>query len=332
MNSIPTKALSLLVSGLFALAAGLGCDAGDSTTATNGVAGNAATGQTYTIGLSQANLAEPYRVQMNKDVRDAVAKYPELRLIEKDAQKDSNKQRAQVEEFVSQGVDLLIISPNEPDPLTLPVRRAMEAGIPVIVLDRRLRGDDYTTFIGADNEQIGRAAGEWIKQTLGGSGTVIELQGMMSTDPAQKRHDGFRQAIEGSGIEVPVAVDMAWDQTRATSEMESALARESNIDLVYAHNDPGAYGAYLAAKAAGRDGEMKFVGIDALPSEGVAYVKQGVLDATFQYPTGGERAVEVARQILAGESVDKDITLGSRLFTPENVDQGGEALAATAAE
>jgi ribose transport system substrate-binding protein len=108
--------------------------------------------------------------------------------------------------------------------------------------------------------------------------------------------------------------------------MESALARAEDIDLVYAHNDPGAHGAYLAAKAADREDEIMFVGIDALPHEGVMYVRQGVLDATFQYPTGGAEAIEVALKILAGEDVPKEITLGSRVFTKDNVETGGEPI------
>ena len=119
---------------------------------------------------------------------------------------------------------------------------------------------------------------------------------------------------------------MKWLEPDARKEMESALSRFPQIDLVYAHNDPGAHGAYLAAKAAGREGQIKFVGIDALPQEGVAYVSQGILSATFQYPTGGAEAVRTALQILAGEKVPKEITLGSRLFTKENVAAGGEAL------
>jgi ribose transport system substrate-binding protein len=108
--------------------------------------------------------------------------------------------------------------------------------------------------------------------------------------------------------------------------MESALARFDKIDLVYAHNDDGAHGAYLAAKAAGRDQQIKFVGIDALPQEGVAYVQQGILDATFQYPTGGAEAIDTALKILHGETVPKEITLGTRLFDKENITQGGQAL------
>jgi ribose transport system substrate-binding protein len=119
---------------------------------------------------------------------------------------------------------------------------------------------------------------------------------------------------------------MKWLEPEARKEMESALARFSQIDLVYAHNDPGAHGAYLAAKAAGREKQMKFVGIDALPHEGVAYVKQGILDATFQYPTGGAEAIETALTILKGESVPKKIVLGSRVFDKSNAGQGGKEL------
>src|ERR1051325_4210084 len=201
----------------------------------------------------------------------------------------------------------------------------MDAHIPVIVLDRRLLGDKYTCFIGADNKKIGHAAGDWIVKKLGGKGKLVELKGLMTSTPGQDRNSGFREAIAGSGIEVIFEADMKWLEPDARKEMESALARFPKIDCVYAHNDPGAHGAYLAAQAAGREQCVKFVGIDALPQEGVAYVKQGILDATFQYPTGGAEAIETALKILNGETVAKEITLGSRVFTKENVAAGGEA-------
>jgi ribose transport system substrate-binding protein len=119
---------------------------------------------------------------------------------------------------------------------------------------------------------------------------------------------------------------MKWLEPDARNEMESALARFDKIDLVYAHNDDGAHGAYLAAKAAGREKQMKFVGIDALPQEGVVYIQQGLLDATFQYPTGGAEAIATAWKILHGETVPKEIVLGTRLFDRENVAQGGVEL------
>jgi ribose transport system substrate-binding protein len=282
--------------------------------------------KTYTIGMSQCNLGEPWRVQMNADVKAAGEKHAELKLVFKDAQNDTLKQRAHIEEFVSARVDLIIVSPKEAQPLTEPVAKAVEAGIPVIVLDRRVLGDKYTCFIGADNKLIGRKAGEWIAKQLGGKGKVVELKGLMTSTPGQDRHSGFREALADSGIEVVFEADMKWLEPEARKEMESALARFEQIDLVYAHNDPGAHGAWLAANAAGRAKNIRFVGIDALPHEGVMYVKQGLLAATFQYPTGGAEAIDAALKILRGEKVPKEITLGSRIFTKENVERGGEAL------
>jgi ribose transport system substrate-binding protein len=284
------------------------------------------TDRVYTIGMSQCNLGEPWRVQMNEDVKNAAARHANLKVVFKDAQNDTLKQRSHVEEFVSSKVDLIIISPKEAQPLTEPVARAMDAGIPVIVLDRRLLGDKYTCFIGADNGKIGKAAGEWIVKKLDGKGKVVELKGLMTSTPGQDRNSGFREGIAGSGIEIIFEADMKWLEPDARKEMESALARFDRIDLVYAHNDPGAHGAYLAAKAAGREKGMAFVGIDALPQEGVAYVQQGILDATFQYPTGGAEAIDNALKLLKSEQVPKEIVLGTRLFDKSNVAQGGQEL------
>jgi len=283
------------------------------------------------IGMSQCNLGEPWRQQMNADVRNAAAAHPGLEVIFKDAQNDSLVQRSHVEEFVSQKVDLIVISPREAAALTRPVAQAYEAGVPVIVLDRAVLGDKFTCFIGADNRQIGRAAGEWIRKTLGGKGRIVELMGLMTSTPGQDRHTGFREGLDAAhhpGLEIVFEADMQWLEPNARREMESALARFPKIDLVYAHNDPGAHGAWLAARAAGREKEMRFVGIDALAHEGLRYVRQGVLDATFEYPTGGAEAVAAALRIFAGEKVEKKIVLGSRLFTKENVDKDGEAVPA----
>lgn len=281
----------------------------------------------YTIGMSQCNLGEPWRVQMNADVKNEAAKYKNIKVVYKDAQNDALKQRSQVEEFVSAKVDLLIISPKEAQPLTDPVAKAMDAGIPVIVLDRAVIGDKYTQFIGADNVKIGNALGTWVVSKLGGKkAKIVELEGLMTSTPGQDRHTGFINAIKGSDIEVIFTADVAWLEPNATKEMESALSRFKQIDLVYGHNDPAAHGAYLAAKAAGREKEMMFVGIDSLPQEGVAYVKSGILSATFQYPTGGNVAIQQALKIFNGEQVEKKIVLGSRMFTKENVASGGEAI------
>ena len=283
----------------------------------------------WIIGMSQCNLGEPWRVQMDADVREAAAQHPNLRVIFKDAQNNSLTQRAQVEEFVEQGVDLIIISPKEAAPLTGPVAAAYRQGIPVIVLDRAVQGDEYTVFIGADNVRIGREAGTWLREALGGTGKIVELEGLMTSTPGQDRHRGFLEGLDPEddpGLEIVFTGEMQWLEPNARKEMESALATNPKIDAVYAHNDPGAHGAWLAARAAGREHEMLFVGIDALPQEGQQYVAQGILDATFLYPTGGPEAIETALTILNGEQVPKQIVLGTRLFTKANIAEGGEAI------
>ena len=280
----------------------------------------------WVIGMSQCNLGEPWRVQMNADIKKAATEHPEIKVVFQDAQNDNLRQAAHVGEFVRAGVNLIIISPKEAAPLTKPVSDAYKKGIPVIVLDRRVLGNDYTCFIGADNKKIGKAAGQWIAHVLGGKGRVVELKGLMTSTPGQDRNAGFREGIKGTGVEIIFEADMKWLEPNARKEMESALARFDKIDLVYGHNDPAAHGAYLAAKAAGREKEIIFVGIDGLQQEGQAYVRQGILSASFEYPTGGREAIETALEIFKGKTVPREMTLRSRVFTKENIDKAGEWL------
>lgn len=285
-------------------------------------------GKTFTIGMSQCNLGEPWRVQMNKDIQEEAAKHPEIKLIALDAQNKSETQQAQVRELIQRRVNLILISPKESRPLTKPVAEAMDAGIPVIVLDRAVEGEKYTCFIGGDNVKIGREAGKYLAKLLGGKGDIVELQGLGTSTPAKDRHNGFMEGIKGTAIHTLVSVDCKWLEPEAQREMNSALARFPKIDAVYGHNDPSAHGAYQAARqeGRGREKQIKFIGIDGLPTEGQRYVKSGILSATFQYPTGGKEAILNALQILKGQKVPHKITLGTRIFTPDNVAQGGKAL------
>jgi ribose transport system substrate-binding protein len=247
-------------------------------------------------------------------------------MIFKDAENKTTVQQDQVKEFVNQGVDLIIISPKEARPLTKPVAEAMDAGIPVIVLDRKIEGDKYTCFMGGNNEKIGEEAGKYMVKLLGGKGNIIELKGLMTSTPAVERHNGFMKGIKGSQIKILFDADCHWLEPDAQREMASALSRFPEINAVYAHNDPSAHGAYTVAKSKDRNKLIKFIGIDALPHEGVRYVKEGLLTATFQYPTGGAEAIDCALKILNKETVAKNITLGTRIFTKENATKGGEAL------
>jgi ribose transport system substrate-binding protein len=307
---------------LAAAAAAVVVCAGCARQAPSGSGAGGQQGKVWNIGFSQSNLGEPWRVQMNADIKKAAEAHPELKVIFKDAQNDTATQQNQVKEFVQQGVDLIIISPKETVPLTQPVAEAMDKGIPVIVLDREVQGDKYTCFIGGDNKQIGEEAGKHVVKALGGEGQIVELKGLMTTTPGQDRHTGFVKGIQGSGIKTIFEADCRWLEPEAQKEMKSALARFDRIDAVYAHNDPSAHGAYMAAKqeGKGREKTIKFIGIDGLPNEGVKYVRDGILSATFVYPTCGPEAIDAALKILAGETVPKRIMLPTTVITKETLE------------
>ncbi|MGA3490287.1 substrate-binding domain-containing protein [Micromonosporaceae bacterium DT55] len=285
---------------------------------------NCGAGRDFLIGMSQANNAEPYRQVMNNDVQTAAAGVPGFTVVVADAAQDNSKQVADVENFLTQRVDLLIISPNEAKPLTAVVQKAYDRGVPVIVLDRKVEGEAYTAFIGGDNVAIGRAAGEFYAGTLlPDGGKVIEISGLPGSTPAAERAQGFREGIAGNPkIEIVASQPGDWLRDKGLSVADALLKTHPDAAAVYAHNDPMAEGAYLAAKAAGLHTKVKFTGIDALPvpSGGIKAVEQGRLAATFQYATGGREAVDLARRILVDCSTDvpRTTTLGTMQITREN--------------
>ncbi|PKW14387.1 substrate-binding domain-containing protein [Saccharopolyspora spinosa] len=275
----------------------------------------------YTIGMSQANLAEPYRVRMDDDIRKAAAKVPQFDVQFSDAAKDNSKQISDVENFLTKQVDLLMISPNEAAPLTDVVKKAYNKGIPVVVLDRKVDGEAFTTYVGADNVQIGRQAGEYFKNTLlPDGGKIVQIKGLSGSTPAAERDQGFKDGIQGSKIEIAATADGEWERSVGQQKMDALLKANPDIKAVYAQNDPMAEGAYLAAQAAGRN-DLKFVGIDGLPipSGGIKAVEDGRLQATNLYPTGGAEAVEAAKKLLIDcQPVPKTQTLETELVTKDN--------------
>jgi ribose transport system substrate-binding protein len=220
-----------------------------------------------------------------------------------------------------------LVSPKESAGLTGVVLEAIDKKIPVIVLDRNVNTDKYNCFIGGDNGVIGKAAGQYAVKLLGGAGaakgSIVELWGGMGTQPAHDRHDGFNEFVsKESGIKSLLQpIDCDWKQAKGYDTMTTALKQFDKIDLVYGHNDPIAYGAYLAAKDAGREKDIKFLGIDALPDEGVTWVSKGQLTATFVYATPGVEGVRQALKIVKGETVDKKITLPTMAVDKSNCEQ-----------
>ena len=280
----------------------------------------------YVIGMSQCNLGEPWRVAMNDQIAMAAEKHPEFEVIYADAAQDNSKQIADIENFVQMGVDLIITSPNEATPLTNAVSAAYDAGIPVILLDRKIDGEKYTQFIGADNVDMGRIAGEYVADTLlPDGGKVCEIKGLEGTSGGIDRDNGFREGIKKNDkIEIVSVNNADWLREKAITVAEEMLQTNDEIDLFLALNDPMAEGAYIAAKNAGKEGDILFVGFDGLPTPdgGIRSVMDGRLSMTQVYPTGGTEAIESAYQLLVeGKELDKTLTLTSEIVVPDNAEE-----------
>ena len=298
------------------LVCGLACQPTDK----DGPAGE----EKFIIAFSQCNSAEPYRTAQNNIMRREIANYPDCELIIQDAQQDNAKQIAQIENFISRGIDVLIVAPNEAAPLTDAVKRAKEAGIKVICLERDLLEPVYDSFVGADNVKIGELAGQFVanylKEKAIENPVVVEMKGLLGTKPQQERHDGARKFID----QVPgvtVIEDVAsWIQSEAQKRMETILQANPRIDVVYAHNDPMALGCYWAAEAAGREKEMIFVGIDGLGGDdgGIKRVLDGIFACTFYYPTCASKGLEYAVKLARGETVPAETILEPALIDQSN--------------
>lgn len=278
----------------------------------------------FTIGFSQATTTEPWRLLFNKELRDEAARHAEIDLLVADGQDDATKQAADIQQFIHAKVDAILISPKVTEELTPIVSAAFDLGIPVFVLDRDLANDRYVQFIGGDNRAIGRAAGRYAVDLLGGPGkahgNVIEIWGGMASTPAQSRHAGFVDIVgKEPGIRLlNPPQDGDWKQDLGYEIMVGALDAYPEIDLVYAHNDPMAFGAHLAAREFGREKAIYFLGIDGIPAEGVKWVHDGILTATFVYKTPGDEGIRQALRFLHGEAVPRRLTLPTQTIDRHN--------------
>lgn len=279
----------------------------------------------FVIGFSQANNAEPYRQHVNDELTAEAKKVPNFTLQIADGAGNVNTQTSQVDNFITQKVDLLLISPFEAAPLTPAVQRAMKAGIPVIELDRKTVGDpgkDYTAFIGGDNYKIAMAAGQYTAtKLLPDGGEVAVLEGLPSSTPAVERLNGFKDGVKGNPkIQVVAEQAADWLPDKAQTAFSAMLQAHPDIKMVYASNDMMAAGAKLAAKGAGKD--VMIIGTDGLPGPagGIRAVAEGEWSATFTYPTGAKQAIDMAKSILldCAESVPTTVTVDTTAITPDN--------------
>ena len=319
-----TMCLAVLALFLFAAA---GCEPKTEPAPPGTAKPEAPVAKSYTIAFSQCNSAEPYRTAQNNIMKRDIAKYPDCKLLIQDAQQDNARQIAHIENFIQQGVDVLIVAPNEAAPITAPVKKAKEKGIKVVCLERNLLEPVYDIFVGADNVKIGELAGQFVAEYVKEKGienpVVVEMKGLLGTKPQEERHDGARKFIDAIPG-VTVIEDVAnWIRAEALKRMETKLQATPKIDVVYAHNDPMAVGCHLAAKNAGRDGEMIFVGVDGLggPDGGIKRVLDGTLACTFYYPTCAAEGLEFAVKLARGEEVPKDAMLEPARIASENAQE-----------
>lgn len=266
----------------------------------------------YVIGISQCMLDDAWRQQMIREVGIEASNYDSIQVIIKDADNNNNRQIEQIRELIAQKVDVLIISPLESAPITEVAEEAFRVGIPTIITDRKVNTNQYTTFVGANNYEIGFTAGTYAAKHLSPNATILEIWGMMGSSPAQERHNGFRDALAQRTDLMfrPVEGDWRYDvAARQLKDIDFSLP----TDFVYAHNDMMAIAAreHFLALDSVKGRELHIIGMDAVANAGLEAVADGRIDVSFLYPTGGEQVIRTAMQLIRGEAVDKYIPLSS---------------------
>jgi len=273
------------------------------------------------IGFSMGTLNHPWLVAMAEgNQRWAREHLPNVQLILTDGQNNSGKQLSDVESLLAQKIDVLMIIPLTERPLTPVVRDAMEAGIPVIALDRKVH-TEVTTYIAAQNEPIAREAGEFFARELGGRGNIVQIEGTTGATSAIDRKRGFEATLANYPDMTIIATQNAdYLRENAAKFMEDMLQRfgPGQIDGVYAHNDEMALGALTAIEAAGRQGEIMVTGLDG-QNNALKAIEDGRLFATFSFPYVAPEGIQYAYRACIGQPVRGNIVLPTATITRDNV-------------
>ena len=255
-------------------------------------------------------LDDAWREAMINDMRIEASNYDDVEIIIKDAQNNNETQIQQIRDLIRQKVDVLIISPYQSEPITAVAEEAYRAGIPTIITDRKVNTDQYTSFVGANNYEIGLAAGNYAAHYLPPNAIIFEIWGLTQTSPAQERHKGFVDALREREDLSFRKIEGQWLVDTARMELRK-LEHPEQIDFVYAHNDMMAIAAreYFMAWDSIRGRDLRIIGVDAVAGAGLEAVEDRRINASFLYPTGGEQVIRTAMRIIQGEPVDKFIPL-----------------------
>lgn len=275
---------------------------------------------TYLIGVSQANLIDPWQIALKQEIESKALDYTNIKVLYSDAGGSNEKQKTDIEDMLVQQVDLIIIFPNDVDYISDTLAKAYEDGTHVILLGYPTKTDSYTARIFTDNYKIGKMAGEYAAELLSKQGIVLEFQGDPMNQISVDRKKGFLDGIEQyQGVVKEYVTVGYWSRDYALEVLESSelLKRTPEIDLVFAHNDDMAIGASKLIKILKRD--IFVIGIDGMQgsNQGIEAVNNGLIDATITYPTGGSEAMEYAVRLLQGEQIPKEIELDAKLITCE---------------
>lgn len=258
---------------------------------------------------------------MLSEMKRELSFHPELSLVYRQADGNSEKQINQVKELLSQRVDILIISPNEAEPLTPIVEEAFNSGTPVIVVDRKISTPLFTAYVGGDNYGIGKMAGEYAAALLHGKGDIIEITGLPKSTPEIERNNGFVEALKKfPSLKIVEKINGEWYKQKAKEELLKIVDKYANVDLIFAHNDMMAYSAYEVYKSKGLP-KPKIIGVDGLPCDGcgMQFVSEKLITATMLYPTGGEEAIRTALKILNKEDFRKENIIQTTVLDSTNV-------------
>ncbi|MFT4031536.1 MAG: substrate-binding domain-containing protein [Siphonobacter sp.] len=276
----------------------------------------------YVIGFAQCTNGDDWRKAMLEGMEKELSFYPNVKLIMKDAHNNSQLQIQQIRELLKANIDLLIISPNEAQPITPVVEEVFNQGIPVIIVDRRTNSKLYTAYVGGDNLQIGKTAGQYIGELLHKKGNILEITGSPGASAASERAYAFHKAItQYSGLHLVAKVNGDWERPYVTKRLPAVLKAHPEVNLIFAHNDRMSLGAYQVCKELGREKQIRIVGVDGLagPKGGLQFVEDGVFSATLLYSPGGEEAIRTALRILNKEPYEKENILGTLVIDSTNV-------------
>lgn len=274
----------------------------------------------YVIGVSQCS-EDTWRDKLNDELK--MGEYLNDSLIVKLASSNDDNvlQNKQVNQFIDEGVDLLIVSPNQLSAISKAVERAYDKGIPVILYDRKTNSDKYTAFIGCDNYTIGKSMGTFIAQQLQGKGRIVEIRGLEGSSPALERHRGFMDAIKPyPGLQVVASEGGNWKEEGGIQAMKRILKQTQDFDYVFAHNDCLAWGAYVAARQMRVKRNYKYTGVDGMATEGggLELVRDGIFEASYLYPTKGDEVIALAMKILKHQPYERDNYLSTSIITQAN--------------